>query len=123
VTGSAGPDGAALPAVSVECTGGFAGVRERLDIRPDGTATGTYGGDQTTRLTPAERAALAGALRRAAGQTYRPKYESGDGADLFRYRIRIGTLTVSADELSIPRPLADVLAALAPVRVRLHVAC
>jgi hypothetical protein len=117
------PSDAALPAVSVECSGGFAGVQSRLDVRPDGTATGGGSGATGTPLTDAERAALAAALRRAATQSYAPAYETTDAADLFRYRISIGGRTVTADELALPPTLADVLAALRPVRTRLHLGC
>lgn len=126
---SAGPPGTgtALAAVTVECQGGVAGVQERLDVRPDGTVTGTQArrpGTRSTPLRPDERSALAGALARAAASTYRPTYRTDQHAgDLFEYRIRIGAVTVAADDLTIPRPLADVVAALAPARARVGLTC
>lgn len=117
----------ALPAVTVECEGGVAGVQERVDVRPDGTATGTQSratGTTSTRLSPDERGRLADAVRRAVAQTYRATYETDEHVgDLFRYRIEIGPVAVSADQLTIPQPLDDIVRVLAPARTRLDLTC
>jgi hypothetical protein len=120
------PTGDRLPALSVECSGGIAGVQDRLDIGPDGTATGNQQrppGTPATRLTAGERQNLAETLRHAATRTYRAAYRTEGAADLFTYRIRFDTVAVSADEMAIPAELAAVIDALAPVRTRLHLPC
>jgi hypothetical protein len=127
VTFPAPPSTDAVAAVTVECAGGVAGVQDRLEVQPDGTAIGTQSratGSRSTTLTPAERRDLADAVRRAAAGSYRPTYRTTEqAADLFQYRIRIGTLAVSADELTIPAPLKDIVEALAAVRTRLQLPC
>jgi hypothetical protein len=118
--------GATLPPLTVECTGGVGGVEERLVVGAGGTVTGSHRyppGTKTTRLDPDERAALADALRRAAARTYQPAYQTDNVWDVFQYRIQIDTVTISADELAIPRPLAAIVDALAPVRTRLELVC
>jgi len=65
----------------------------------------------------------AGALRRAAARSYDPVYVTENVADVFQYRIQIDNVTISADQLAMPRPLADVIAALEPVRQRLTLVC
>jgi hypothetical protein len=120
------PAGDRLPALSVECSGGIAGVRDRLDIGPDGTATADQQrppGTPATRLTAGERENLAEALRHAATRTYRAAYQTEGAADLFTYRIRFDTVAVTADDMAIPAELAAVIDALAPVRNRLHLPC
>lgn len=115
-----------LPALSVECSGGLAGVQARLDIRPDGTATAGQRqapGAPVTRLGLGERENLARAMRQAAARTYRAVYRTEGAADLFTYRIRFATVAVTADEMAIPAELAAVIDALAPVRTRLHLPC
>jgi hypothetical protein len=124
---SPAPSTDAVAAVTVECEGGIAGFQDRLEVRPDGTAIGTQSRasePRSTTLTPAERRDLAEVVRRAAAGSYRPTYQTAEhAADLFQYRIRIGTLAVSADELTIPAPLADVVHALAEIRTRLQLPC
>lgn len=121
------PGADALPAVTVECEGGVAGIQDRLEVRADGTAIGTQSrapGARSTTLMPAERRSLVDAVRRAAARSYRPTYQTTEqAADLFQYRIRIGTPAVSADELTIPAALAAVVEALVAVRTRLQLPC
>ncbi|MEN3356777.1 MAG: hypothetical protein V7637_759 [Mycobacteriales bacterium] len=115
-----------LPALSVECSGGLAGVQDRLDIQPDGTATASQRQDPgapVTRLGASERENLARTTRQAAARTYRPVYRTEGAADLFTYRIRFDTVAVTADEMAIPAELAAIIDALAPVRTRLHLPC
>jgi hypothetical protein len=114
-----------LPLVTVTCTGGVAGVLERLQVQPDGTVTGARRADQPgpERLTAAERAALAAAVARAAQEKYRAEYTTEGAADLFVYRIEFGAITVSADQQAIPGPLAAVIDALEPARRRLGLTC
>jgi hypothetical protein len=64
--------GARLPALSVECSGGLAGAQDRLDIRPDGTATASQRqapAAPVTRLSVGEQENLATTMRRAAART------------------------------------------------------
>jgi hypothetical protein len=113
-----------LPALSVECSGGLAGVQDRLDIRPDGTATASQApGAPVTRLSAGERENLARTMRHAAARTYRAVYQTEGAADLFSYRIRFATVAVTADEMAIPGELAAIIDALAPIRTRLHLPC
>lgn len=115
-----------LPALSVECSGGLAGVQDRLDIRPDGTATADRRqapAAPVTRLSAGERENLARTMRHAAARTYRAVYRTEGAADLFTYRIRFATVAVTADEMAIPGELAVIIDALAPVRTRLHLPC
>jgi hypothetical protein len=115
-----------LPALSVECSGGLAGLQGRLDIRPDGTVTAGQRparGAPVTRLSAAERENLASTMRHAAARTYRAVYRTEGAADLFTYRIRFATVAVTADEMAIPAQLAAIIDALAPVRTRLHLPC
>jgi hypothetical protein len=115
-----------LPALSVECSGGLAGVQGRLDVQPDGTATASQqrtSGAPATRLSVGEQENLVRAMQQAAARTYRPTYRTEGAADLFTYRIRFGTVAVTADEMAVPAELAGVIDALAPVRTRLHLPC
>jgi hypothetical protein len=114
-----------LPLVTVTCTGGVAGVVERLQVQPDGTVTGAHRTDQpgSGRLTAEERTALAAAVARAAQEKYRPEYTTEGAADLFVYRIEFGAVSVSADQQAIPGPLAAVIDALAPARHRFGLTC
>jgi hypothetical protein len=118
--------GERLPALSVECSGGLAGVQGRIEVRPDGTATASQGqaaDAPVTRLGAGERENLARTMRQAAARTYRAVYQTEGAADLFTYRIRFAAVAVTADEMAIPAELAAVIDALAPVRTRLHLPC
>ncbi|HEU4657435.1 MAG TPA: protealysin inhibitor emfourin [Capillimicrobium sp.] len=73
----------------VDRTGGFAGVRDHLVLRADGTAWRTDRTAARAELDRADTAHLRRALRAARFATLRPTYApEGPVADAFEYRFR-----------------------------------
>jgi hypothetical protein len=89
--------------ITVEKTGGIAGVRETLVIEPDGawTRTGRTGSSRTGRLTPEQLAQLrtltgSADLRGESSQ----KTTDNNCADAFVYRLTVGSTTVVYSDCS-----------------------
>ena len=105
------------PLVTFTVTGGIAGISERLVIDQDGSATLTTGyrpADQSTarfKLSSSELTALTDKLD-AAGLDSLPKPKPTGCADCFEYTIAYGGTTYSADDVSLPEHLKQVVEAL-----------
>jgi hypothetical protein len=96
-----------------EVSGGFAGIHERLVIRPDGHASFSAGGEdeQEFRLSDPQIQALALALDSADFDNLPAESTSGT-MDAFWYSLQYRGKTVEADEDAIPpalQPLIDEL--------------
>jgi len=102
--GSGGPGGsgatgaAALPAISVQRTGGFAGVNDSLTVDPHGmwTKTDKTGAQHTGQLAAADLAALRALaadprLTAEAAQTRAPS----NCSDAYNYVVMVGTAKVA----------------------------
>ena len=82
-------EGLSSPVV-LERFGGIAGVKDRLEVRPDGTVVLTTRGNRpvTRRLSEAELAAVVSAAKAAhLGARAPATSPTAAGADVFRYRL------------------------------------
>jgi hypothetical protein len=113
------------PRITVSRTGGFAGVEQRLVVRPDGewawTGADQGGGPGHGRLTEAQRAELArlAALPALAAEA-RAKGGAPGCADGFDYLLTVGSLSVSWMDCAPVTPptavaITDLLAAATPL--------
>lgn len=114
------------PLVSFTRAGGVAGLVETLTVVDGRARLRTRGlrDSQPSPLTPAESAALAGAVRRAriaevATGSPRLKWEPGS-RDTYSYRITVGTVTVRAADGVVPPALKELLRVLAGLADRVR---
>lgn len=96
--------------------GGVAGVRDRLEVRPDGTYTVTRKGQApvTRRLSEGERTALLAALATAdLPRLAQQPAASAPGSEVgrFRYTISAEGATLSVSEATVPAQLRPLLQA------------
>jgi len=113
------PNGGQLPGIAFTCRGGVGGVNERLQVEPTGVTVLTNGVPGTTtrdKLSADERSALLAALRTAATGRYRERYEyDGQVTDLFEFSVEIAGNRVTADNLSIPERMNELVRSLQAV--------
>jgi hypothetical protein len=101
--------------VVLERTGGFAGRRDRLEVRPDGTLVVSTRGNRpvTRRLSEAELAAVVSAAKAAdLGAQVPTSRPTAADADVFRYRLLAEGQAVATTERQADgdvRRLLDVL--------------
>ena len=93
-------------------TGGFAGVDDRLEIKPDGRAGGARRGERPRelRLTRTQTTLIADALR--GFESLESNYPAPRGAaDGFNYELRYGRKRVTASEANpdVPPRLREAL--------------
>ncbi|MCT2591801.1 hypothetical protein LHJ74_18180 [Streptomyces sp. N2-109] len=109
----ASPNAAEL--VSLQISGGYAGVDRRIHVRTDGRYTATERGSQGTaegrkgRLTDARLARLRDLLRDARLHRRSPQAVDPSLRDQFRYRITYGDHVVVTDLSDPVKPLAEAI--------------
>jgi hypothetical protein len=100
--------------VSYTRSGGFIGVEERLQVRPDGAIrVATRAGTRRARLTPAEQGRLRTALSEAGFAHLKSRYGAYPPApDTFELSVAVGRHRVQVLEAGNPPPGLDRLLAL-----------